>query len=86
MFEAGTRDLGLRIGRSIARQRAGEQGSTYFVRWPAGGEDEEFLEWHLRKGSGMDPRHCLAIYFFWDEPGQQVVVGWLPGHLENRMT
>lgn len=87
VFEAGTQDLGLRIGKSIARHRAGEEGATYFVRWPAGGGGgEEFLEWHLRKGSGKDARHCLAVYFFWDEAGQQVVVGWLPGHLENRMT
>ncbi len=69
-----------------ARHRAGEEGATYFVRWPVAGGGEEFLECHLRKGSGTDARHCLAIYFFWDQAGEQVVVGWLPGHLENRMT
>lgn len=85
-FDAAVKDLGLRFGRSIASGRAGEEGDTYFVRYPVGGEGNRFLEWHLRKGSGKDQRYCLAIYFFWDEETHQVVVGWLPSHLDNRMT
>ena len=41
---------------------------------------------HIRKGRDHDARHCLAIYFFWDEETRQVVVGWLPSHLDNRLT
>jgi hypothetical protein len=85
-FDQRYKELGLRFGRSIAPERAGEEGDTYFVRYPVGGADNRFLEWHLRKGSDKDQRYCLAIYFFWDEDTHQVVVGWLPSHLENRMT
>ena len=85
-FDTECKALGLRYGGSIARERAGEEGDTYFVRFPPNSEQQRFLEWHLRKGSGKDPRHCLAIYFCWDEVTQQVVVGWLPSHLDNRMT
>jgi hypothetical protein len=45
-----------------------------------------FLEYHLRKGVAKDERFCLAIYFLWDEQEKKVVVGWLPSHLDNRMT
>lgn len=85
-FDAACKSLELRYGRSIARERAGEEGETYFVRFPVNAEQPSFLEWHLRKGSGKDQRFCLAIYFFWEQVSQQVVVGWLPSHLDNRMT
>lgn len=83
-FDAACKKLGLRFGRSIARERAGEEGETYFVRLGRGGPEKQFLEYHLRKGSGKDPRRCLGIYFLWDDVTQQVVVGWLPSHLDNR--
>ncbi len=92
--EAGANDaftvayerLGLRFGRSIARERAGEEGETYFVRLGPADSERRFLEWHLRRGGDKDARFCLAIYFFWDDASRQVVVGWLPSHLDNRMT
>jgi hypothetical protein len=85
-FLTGCRELGLDFGRSISRERAGEQGETYFLRFPRDSPERRFLEFHLRKGTGRDARHCLAIYFFWDEDTEQVVVGWLPSHLDNRLT
>lgn len=85
-FEAARQQLNLRFGRSITEERAGEEGDTYYVRLGPRGRERRFLEYHLRKGSGKDPRHCLAIYFLWDETREQVLVGWLPGHLDNRMT
>lgn len=85
-FEIKKQDLGLRYGKSIAAERAGEEGKTYFITYPPGSAQNRFLEWHLRKGSSKEPRLCLAIYFFWDADSQQVVVGWLPSHLENRQT
>ena len=85
-FNDGCKALGLQHSSSISRTRAGEQGETYFVRYPPNSEQSAFLEWHLRKGKGKDGRRCLAIYFFWDRASQQVVVGWLPSHLDNRMT
>ncbi|GIW81686.1 MAG: hypothetical protein KatS3mg105_3493 [Gemmatales bacterium] len=85
-FKRKCKVLGLRFGRAITKERAGEEGDQYFVRFPTPSGPKHFLEWHLRKGSTKDNRHCLAIYFFWDPATQQVVVGWLPSHLSNRMT
>jgi len=85
-FQEAMQELQLRCSGSITATRAGEQGETYFVRWPIGTETRAFLEHHLRKGVDKDERLTLAIYFFWDEDTEQVVVGWLPSHLENRMT
>jgi hypothetical protein len=85
-FKAKCDELGLGIARSIAKERAAEQGDEYFVRYPTAGSPKQFIEWHLRKGSSKDQRYCLGVYFFWDDHTQQVVVGWLPSHLDNRMT
>jgi hypothetical protein len=85
-FESGQNELGVRCDESITRSRAGEQGDTYFVAWPVGSGRKAFLEHHLRRGSTKDERVCLAIYFFWDDEAQQVVVGSLPSHLRNRMS
>lgn len=85
-FEKKLQELGLRFDKSISKTRAGEQGDEYFVRFPTASGPKRFLEWHLRKGSTKDDRLCLAIYFFWDDDTQQVVVGWLPSHLDLRMT
>ncbi len=78
--------LGLKYARSITKGRAGEQGDEYYVRFPTPSSPKRFLEWHLRKGSAKDDRHCLGIYFLWDPETEQVVVGWLPSHLSNRMS
>ncbi|MCC6233058.1 MAG: hypothetical protein IT580_10470 [Verrucomicrobiales bacterium] len=85
-FEHRLQELGLRCGGSITEERAGEEGDTYFVRFPTNSGPKRFLEWHLRQGVTRDDRYCMAIYFFWDEETQQVVVGWMPSHLDNRMT
>lgn len=79
-------ELGFHFDKSISKERAGEQGDDYFVRYPTGSSPKRFLEWHLTKGNAKDARHCLRIYFFWHDETEQVVVGWLPSHLENRMT
>lgn len=85
-WEEGLATLGLRFSGSITKERAGEQGETYFVRYPMGTSPRRFLEYHLRKGSTKDDRYCMGIYFFWDEDRQVVVVGWLPSHLDTRAT
>lgn len=85
-FKKKCEELGLNFARSISKERAGEQGDEYFVRYPMSSSPKQFLEWHLRKGSTKDNRFCLGIYFFWDDNAQHVVVGWLPSHLDNRMT
>ena len=79
-------ELDLKCDGAITRERAGEEGDTYFVKYPIGTSTNRFLELHLRKVKTKDDKVCLAIYFFWDEDKRRVVVGWLPSHLDNRMT
>lgn len=85
-YERRRNELTLRDGGSISETKAGEQGEEYFIEYPAGSGRKHFLEFHLRKGASKDERYCMAVYFFWDPEGQRVVVGWLPSHLDNRMT
>lgn len=85
-FDDACSQLGVCCGRSIDESRAGEFGEIYYVRWPVGSHRRQFLSHHIRKGSIKDDRLCMAIYFFWDAESQQVVVGSLPKHLDNRMT
>jgi hypothetical protein len=76
-------DLGLEEVPTFAGPRAGEEGDTYFVRY-AGRRIE--LDRHLKKGNSREPRWCFRLYFFWDNDEQQVVVGWMPSHLDTRIT
>ena len=85
-FDEKCNEKNLRMSSSIAKERAGEQGETYYVQYPIGTQNKEFLELHLRRGTVKDDRYTLGIYFFWDNDTDQVVVGWLPSHLKNRMT
>jgi hypothetical protein len=85
-FDKQVTALKIECSPSIARERAGEEGDTYFVQYPFHTTNRRFLDRHIRKGKTKDDRYCLAIYFFWDDETQQVVVGWLPSHLDNRLT
>lgn len=86
-FDQAIEQMNLRISGSISKERAGEQGETYFVRAGGSGAPKRFLDMHIRTNSTTrDPKRCLAVYFYWDEDNREVVVGWLPGHLTNRMT
>jgi hypothetical protein len=82
-YEAECQKLGVEEQPTFSGPRAGEEGETYFVRY-AGQRVE--LDRHLKKGNSRDPRRCFRLYFFWDEDDQQVVVGWLPSHLDTRLT
>lgn len=82
-YEQALQRLNLEEGASIATERASEEGDAYFVLHDG---QRRQLERHLKKGVSRDPRHCFRLYFFWDEDSQQVVVGWLPSHLDTRQT
>ena len=82
-FKEACRSLGLEETESISRTRAGEEGENYFVDYHG---NRVVLDRHLKKGNTRDPRYCFRLYFFWDEEEEQVVVGWLPSHLDNRAT
>lgn len=77
---------GMELSGSIDRNRAEQYGDEYFVNYPPGSDSKQFLRFHIERGNSRESRYCLRVYFFWDDDTQQVVVGWLPGHLRNRMT
>ncbi len=85
-FKADLARLGLDFAGSIDKSRAGQEGDAYYVNYPIGTTGREFLEYHLSKGTRHEDRYCLRIYFFWDDESKQVVVGWLPSHLNNRIS
>jgi hypothetical protein len=85
-FEENLSKLEVQLQGSITESRAGEQGEAYYIRFPPHSEHKKFLNLHLWKGKSKEQRHSLRIYFFWDDDTQEVVVGWLPSHLDNRLT
>ncbi|MBC8738563.1 hypothetical protein F6X40_17535 [Paraburkholderia sp. UCT31] len=82
-FEAALAAEGLQLAGSVAPAIAGEQGDAYFVNW---GGRRRFLEFHLLKGGGREPRYCMRIYFFWDAETERCVVGVMPQHLPNSLS
>lgn len=76
-------DLGVSLERTGEPQRLSEWKEKYFV--PFGGKNQ-FLEYHLKKGSDHNEANTLRIYFFYDQVDAQVVVGHLPSHLRNSQT
>jgi len=71
---------------TIDKCRAGQEGEDYYVTYPVGSMQRAFLQFHIVKGTAHEDRFCMRIYFFWDEDTNQVVVGWLPSHLSNRIS
>lgn len=82
-FESGLQSKNVDLSKSISDSRAGEQGEEYYVK---NKNKSQFLDWHLKKGSSRNAERNLRIYFFWDDEDAEVVVGYLPGHLDNRLT
>lgn len=82
-YEAECYRLGLEESGTITDSRLGEQGDTYIVNYAG---RKRTLDRHLKHGTSKDQRFCFRLYFFWDESSEQVVVGWLPSHLDTRQT
>jgi hypothetical protein len=82
-FFGKCQELGVQESASVSDICAGEEGETYNLNY--GGKKRK-LDRHLKKGSSRDPRYCMRIYYFWDEEMCRTVIGYLPGHLDNRMT
>lgn len=82
--DAYVRALGaLHMEESLTGDGARFEGDLYTVQYQ--GVRRE-LDRHLKAGNSRDPKYCFRLYFFWDDESQVVVVGWLPSHLENRMS
>ena len=83
-FERECRTLGIEEQPTFHGTRYGEEGETYVVRYRG---RRALLDRHLKKGSAHnDQRYCFRVYFFWDDEEQHVVVGWMPSHLDTRIT
>lgn len=82
-IEALFEDLGVGLERTGDPNRLSQWKEKYFV--PHRGTNQ-FLEWHLKRGSDHNEANTLRIYFFYDEDDEQVIVGHLPGHLTNSQT
>lgn len=80
-YEQKLQELGLEETQSFTGPAAGEQGDTYKVKYES---QNCFLDRHLKKGNSREPRFCFRLYFFWHQRSEQVVVGWLPSHLDTR--
>jgi hypothetical protein len=83
LYQAESQALELEEAPSLSSERYGEEGDTYFVQYAG---ERRALDRHLKRGSSREPRRCFRLYFFWDEDSEQAVVGWLPSHLDTRMT
>ena len=73
----------LRLEESATGDTRGAKRSQYTVQYAG---RPCLLDRHLKQGQSKDPRICFRLYFFWDETEEQVVVGWLPSHLESMLT
>ena len=72
--------------QSISSSRLGEYKSEYTIDYKIGQKYKQVLGPHLKYGVSKDERHCLRIYFIWDDERQLVVIGSLPSHLSTRST
>ena len=82
-FQEACQELGVSEDASITVSRSGEQGESYYIRY---GGQRRLMDRHLKKGTSRDERRCFRLYFFYDDEDQEVVVGWLPSHLDTRST
>jgi len=72
--------LGVEVSNTGDRASLMQWRDQYEVLWK---RDRRFLDLHVKKGSTHDPRHCLRIYFFWDDELEQVVIGYMTDHLQS---
>jgi len=73
----------LHIEESLTGDGARFEGNEYTIQYQG---SRKVLDRHLKAGASRDQRYCFRLYFFWDDESQVAVVGWLPSHLENRMS
>ncbi len=80
-FEGELRELRLQETRSISRDRQGKARDDFSIEWDG---RRLMLDRQLKNNTKTrDPRHCLRVYFTWDETTRQVVIGHLPGHMRT---
>ncbi|HLH74303.1 MAG TPA: hypothetical protein VKX96_13530 [Chloroflexota bacterium] len=82
-YDDACRRLGLEESACFGGSRVGEEGDSYVIHFDG---RKCLLNRHLKGSNDRDPRFGFRLYFFWDEGSEQVVVGWLPDHLPNRIS
>lgn len=75
--------LGVQLERTGSRAHLSQWEEEYFFIHR---QQSEFLEWHIKKGTGKNDTTTLRIYFFYDEEDGVAIVGHLTSHLTNDMT
>lgn len=74
-------ELGLDDQQCFSQLNKAKQfGHEYFVQYD--GRSCE-LNRHLKGSSSRKRQLSFRLYYFWDSPTNQVVVGYMPGHLKN---
>jgi len=73
----------LHLEESLTGVGAKSNDDQYLVRY---GGRRRPLDRHLKAGTSRGPPPFFRLYFFWSDDDGVVVVGWLPSHLDNRMT
>ncbi len=48
--------------------------------------EKVWCDYHIKYGSGVDPRRMFRIYYHWHEDDQLLIVGHIPTHLDNSLT
>jgi len=72
-----------RLGLEESFTGEGVNSDQYMVQY---GGRRRALDKHLKGGNSRDRKYQFRLYFFWDDDDQVVVIGWLPSHLDNRMS
>ncbi|MFN4362085.1 MAG: hypothetical protein ACK4F4_15310 [Hylemonella sp.] len=80
-YQSALRDL--QLEESLTGDGVKYATEQYSVSY---GGSRRALDRHLKGSNSRDRRYGFRLYFFWDEEGEVVVVGWLPTHLDNRLT
>ncbi len=83
-FDQRRLELGLDNSPCFAQENKAQNfGGAYFVKY-LGARRE--LDWHLKGNDARNERFGFRMYYFWDAETSRVVVGYMPGHLENDIT
>ncbi len=69
------------FSEGVSNERCG--GDSFECQWHG---RRHPVEWHIKGGNSRDPRHCLRIYYFWDERTRSVVVASMPAHRRTAMS
>lgn len=82
-FKQASQETGLRISHTSKGKLPTARADRYIIDWNG---SKRILDRHLQHGNSRDPRYCLRVYFFVDEPSRKIVIGHLPDHLPNSVT